>query len=74
MGNDEGKSANEVCDCEDGEDDCGEGDGVFTATGEEVSVLAGDELVGAISVGRITCIGLELLLMLREFVDVMKVM
>ena len=42
--------------------------------GEEGSVLAGDELVGAILVGRITCIGLELLLMLREFVDVVKVM
>lgn len=74
MGNDEGKSANEVCDCGDGEDDCSEGDGVFTAMGEEGSVLAGDELVGAILVGRITCIGLELLLMLREFVDVVKVM
>lgn len=74
VGNDEGKSANEVCDCGDGEDDCSEGDGVFTAMGEEGSVLAGDELVGAILVGRITCIGLELLLMLREFVDVVKVM
>lgn len=74
VGNNEGKSVNEVCDCGDGEDDCSEDDGVFTAMGEEGSVLAGNELVGVILFGRITRIGLELLLMLREFVDVVKVM